>query len=93
MAKIDQAWYERAADIVNGGYSTPEARMEVFNDLWCAYLFVLLQLKQSREGTLAAIRQTFETAIEMLSETENKEMIKNGTNEAQATAADAEQLG
>lgn len=93
MAKIDQAWYEHAADIVNGGYSTPTERMEVFNDLWCAYLFVILQLKQSKEGTLAAIRQTFETAIKMLTETENEEMMKNGTNEAQAATADAEQLG
>ena len=93
MARFDQAWYERAADIINGGYSTPEARMEVFNDLWCAYLFALLQLKQSKEATLETIRQAFESAIAILNVTEDKEMTKNGTNETQAAAANVEQLG
>lgn len=93
MAKLDQGWYERAADIINGSYSTPQERIEIFNDLWCAYLFVLLQLKQTREANLLTIGQAFENTIAMIAETESKEMNENGTNETHEAAANSEQLG
>ena len=40
MVKLDQAWYERAADVIASSYTRPEERLGMLNEIWGEYCFM-----------------------------------------------------
>lgn len=99
-AKLDQAWYEKAADIVASSTS-PEERLAAFNEVWSEYSFLtgrkVAGLTAAYELPVDWVRDmvndqlkiatgyTLEEVIDFA-----KEKIKNGTNEAHEAVADSE---
>lgn len=97
MAKLDQAWYELAADTIQSNHSTPDERIDLFNDLWCAYTLCLMRMQWRSKTPIEQIRIAFEDAIQIYTGVPlqqildyAKEIKANGTNETNEAAADSE---
>lgn len=102
-AKLDQAWYEKAADIVASSTS-PEERLAAFNEVWSEYSFManrkVAGFTVAYELPNVLIGKMVDDALESctgytLAEIIDfaKEKIANGTTEAHKAAANSEQLG
>lgn len=104
---LDQAWYEQAAVVIESSYTRPEERLEKLNEIWGEYLLLskgfnappqalVVDIKITddmfRQAMDNAFQETMGLSLEQVVKYA-KEMMKNGTNETQAAAADAEQLG
>ena len=104
---LDQTWYEQAAVVIESSYTRPEERLEKLNEIWGEYLLLskgyrlppqtmVVDIKitedKFRQAMDSALQETTGLSLEQVMKYA-KEMMKNGTNEAQAAAADAEQLG
>lgn len=52
---IDQAWYERAADIIGGTDSTAEERLGALNEIWQEYLLETNEFHYPRQAVLVNV--------------------------------------
>ena len=99
-AKLDHAWYEKAADIVASSTS-PEERLAALNELWCEYSLMtnrkvagftiayelpdVLIGKMVNDALESYTGYTLAEIIEFA-----KEKIANGSNETKAATTDTE---
>ena len=99
-AKLDHAWYEKAADIIASSTSTEE-RLAAFNEVWSEYSFIAnrkvagftvayeLPVDWVRDMVNDQLKiatgYTLEEVIEFA-----KEMIKNGTQETKTATSSTE---
>lgn len=100
---IDQAWYEQAVDIIGSSYATPAERIEKLNEIWSEFWLdkkgwyrpsglkakVALSDDDLNEAFDSALRTAYGLSLQSVIEYA-KEMLANGTSEAQETATDAE---
>ena len=101
---IDQAWYEKAADIIGSNASTAEERLSALNEIWREYILetnefhhprqhVSFKLQISDEDLFKAMAHGMEKAtgytIEQIIRFA-EEMRKNGSNETKAATTDTE---
>lgn len=103
--KLDQGWYEQAAAIIGSSYTGTKERLAVLNEIWGEYLlatkdYIGPTYTQKIVISEEALRSIFEQAILSTTGIELKqiidhvkEMMKDGKNETEAAAPDAEQLG
>ncbi len=104
MTSLDQAWYEKAADVIASSYTSPKERLALLNELWGEYLYeknrVLpgmgLRIKidgdQARRAVDDALISEAGLTLQQVIDYA-KEITANGTKETQATTASPEQLG
>ena len=103
MAKLDQAWYEKAADTIASSTS-PEERLATLNELWAEYWFManrkVAGFTVSYEMPDVLIGRMVNDALESypgytLNEIIEfaKEKIANGTKKTETTTPGVEQLG
>lgn len=93
LVKLDQVWYEKAADTIASSTS-PEERLASLNEIWseyCSLASVALELpvewvrEMVNDQLKSATGFTLEEVIEFA-----KEKIKNGKNETHEATADPE---
>lgn len=101
MAKLDQAWYEQAADVIASSYTSPKERLALLNELWGEYLYeknrvlpgmglrikfnVDEALRTMNDALMSATGFTMQQILDYA-----KEKIANGTTETHEAAADPE---
>lgn len=101
MAKLDQIWYEKAADIIASSYTRPADRLSALNELWGEYLYEInhasaglkVKIDLSDEWFYQSMNRVLTETIGLtLQQVKDyaEEMMKNGKNETQATVADVE---
>lgn len=100
---INQEWYEQAVEIIGSSYATPDERIAKLNEIWSEYLLnkdgwyhpsgfkarVSLSDDDIKKVFERAFQETCGFPLQVII-AYAKEMLKNGTNETQTAAADAE---